>query len=62
MDLISNFINGFSIKLSLMVVSDSKLSLLIWVHYSIMLVNELQKNYDPKHPLNLYRKQYGNIY
>ena len=28
-------------------------------HYK---ANELQKNYDAKDPLNLYRKQYGNIY
>ena len=28
----------------------------------LTLVNQLQKQYDPKHPLNLFRKQYGNIY
>lgn len=41
---------------------DSRLSLLTWVLFSYDSVNELQKNYDPKHPLNLFRKQYGNIY
>lgn len=25
-------------------------------------VNELQSKYDPKHNLNLFRKQYGNMY
>jgi hypothetical protein len=25
-------------------------------------VKELQGNYPPRHPLNLFRKQYGNIY
>jgi hypothetical protein len=25
-------------------------------------VKELQSGFDPKHPLNLYRKQYGNIF
>jgi len=27
-----------------------------------MLVKELQAQFDPKHPLNIYRKQYGNIF
>jgi hypothetical protein len=26
------------------------------------LVKDLQENYDPKDPLNLFRKQYGNIF
>ena len=25
-------------------------------------MKDLQDNYDPKDPLNLFRKQYGNIY
>lgn len=28
----------------------------------INAVKELQNKFDPKHPLNLYRKQYGNIF
>lgn len=27
-----------------------------------MSVNDLQNNFDAKHNLNLFRKQYGNIY
>ena len=29
---------------------------------SDMIANDLQKKFDAKDPLNLYRKQYGNIY
>ena len=40
----------------------SKSSLQTLVFYFLTLANELQKNYDAKDPLNLFRKQYGNIF
>ncbi len=62
MALINNFTNGCLIKLLQTEDYDFRLLHLTWVLFFVISVNELQKKYDPKHPLNLFRKQYGNIY